>query len=163
MIKGAYESPFYFAFTSANTHNPLMQRIATAFIIIAIAMVSGWQYALLRNFPIAEAISDIIPSPDQQVYATVIHYRSRMPFRPVQDYVAIEVGRGIFDEDPEVIHSVKRPLHEVNLKALGQRRAEELIIWKPDSSQVRVHLDGEPMIFNVQTINTPSLEKQTGI
>ena len=85
-----------------------MRRVIRAFIIIGVSLVAGWQYALLRDFPMAEAISDIIPSPDQQAYATIIHYRSRLPFRPVREYVAIEIGRGVFDEHPEIRACIER-------------------------------------------------------
>jgi hypothetical protein len=116
-------------------------------ILLSIAAVSGWQYTLLRDFPLATPLTDIIPSPNQKYYATILHYQSRLPFRPTRDFLLIEVGRGRFDQQPEILHSEKIPMDSINLEALGGRPIDGFIRWRSDSSGVQIQVAEKPQLI----------------
>ena len=132
-----------------------LQKLTLALLILAVSAVSGWQYALVKDFPKANAISDIIPSPDNKHYATVIHYQVRYPFRPIKSYVAIEVGTGQFDQQPTIVHFNKIPMQEVDLESLGQRTVSSLVQWQQNSQSVLIDVGGKHPIKLDLTPATP--------
>ncbi|MFT5123430.1 MAG: hypothetical protein ACI97B_002063 [Verrucomicrobiales bacterium] len=120
------------------------RRMFIALLIIALASVGGWQFALTRDYPMGNG--EIIPAPDGKTYAAMVYLRKRSFFSQPKEYIAMEIGRGTYHQHPEVLHYSEREISSLkasDIQKLNQIPATQLITWTSNATVATFHLGNE--------------------
>ena len=123
------------------------RRLFIALVMITLASVGGRQYALTRDYP--KGTGEIIGAPDGKTYAAIVYLKKRAWFSEPREYVTMEIGRGTYHQEPEIIHYNERLLETLDVEELSSMQRDQLIIWAPDSSEVTFHLGQESIKITI--------------
>lgn len=123
------------------------RRLFIALVMITLASVGGWQYALTHDYP--KGTGEIIGAPDGKTYAAIVYLKKRAWFSEPREYVAMEIGRGAYHQKPEIIHYNQRPLETLDAEELSRMQRNQLVTWAPDSSEVTFHLGHESIKITI--------------